>query len=255
MSGPPLCSWPVECRKRGPVRPSSPPGGGRAAPPAPARARRPPRRRGRRRPDGHVVAGRSVASRSPAGSTASSGGPRASRRCRLGGGDVGLVEGLDAQRRADERRGQLHQQHLPAEVGEVPAERQHDDGVPVGRQRLQRLATRALPEATTAGRRRRPRAAQRLAHHRHDACRPLPVDSAISCRATGRRWRRPRHGDGQLVPARAHAGGDRRGQAGGRVGRPAARRRSAMDEAEASSGSTSTPAASAGTSPNSDSAE
>ena len=111
------------------------PGGGRAARRAPPRGRRPAGRRGRRRPGARGGRrARSWASRSASGCVGDVGAALGEHLGGggLGGGDVGLVEGLDADGRAGEGDGQLHRHRQVADaVGAArPSRRRWPGGRP-----------------------------------------------------------------------------------------------------------------------------
>ncbi len=183
-------------------------------------------------------------------------------RGRLGGGDVGLVERVDAEEGAGERRRRLPQQH-PGGRGRrrarPPRRRRARDGRRGGR--LPTRASRALggvvahvadgdEDPVGACRPRAGRAARRRSA-RTPPVPCLPVDSAMSCSTHRPKLAmRGSRTNGELVPRRR----GRRAEHGGQPGR---RRQVAHQGARPRRGSPSraTPARAAGTRPKRLSAE
>ena len=253
VGGPPLWSWPVECRKRGP-RPTVVATCSRSRSTARAASMRSDRGRPRvdERLDGQVVARLDLVEQLVEGRRRQVGRAvrQHRRRGRLGRGDVGLVEGLDAQQGAARAVASSHSRTWPPIVGELAGR----TGAPVGqglgvgpgrRARDGRRRPRRTP-----GRRRSRRAPPSGSPTTGTTPVPsLPVDSAISCsihspntaNSSGRTsvsLSRPRH---RRRPSWRRAGrpGWRRGGAqplghGGRrqPGRRRRRRPAARDDAE-----------------------
>ena len=177
---------------------------------------------------------------------------------RLGRRDVGLVERLHADGGTGERGGELGDHDEPSEAS---GGRRQPAGRPTGWPRdAARRFGRARPgRRRTAGRRRRRRARQDLAHDRDDAGAVLAEDSATSCSSQrpsgGHLGREDERGPCRGPPApprRARPRGASAGLPAGSASGPALRERI---EAASQQAPASTPARRAGTMPNSESAE